>query len=166
MSKYNIGSIGCDMVVNEAATGNEHSAPRGGVFVVHGHNHAIRDEVVAVLTSEKLSVVVLSEEPHVGRSIIEKFEQESDVTFVVIVMTADDEGCLRNAPKMAFRARQNVIFEYGYFIAKVGRHNVVALVEPGIELPSDILGVGYIQMTSDGRWQGELLKELRAAASI
>ena len=56
------------------------------------------------------------------------------------------------------RARQNVVFETGYFMGKLGRENVVVLADNGIELPSDLSGVVY---TSTKNWQFDLLKELK-----
>ena len=57
------------------------------------------------------------------------------------------------------RARQNVVFETGYFIGKLGRKNIVIVSESGIELPSDLQGVVY---TNTLEWKFSLLKELRA----
>lgn len=42
------------------------------------------------------------------------------------------------------RARQNVIFEHGYMVAKLGRDKVIALVDQGVEIPGDLSGVIYI----------------------
>lgn len=38
------------------------------------------------------------------------------------------------------RARQNVIFEWGYFVGRLGREHVFALKKGDVELPSDIQG--------------------------
>ena len=58
------------------------------------------------------------------------------------------------------RARQNVVFEHGYLMARIGRENVVPLVEPGVELPGDISGIVYI---SDKEWQVDIAKEMKDA---
>ena len=44
------------------------------------------------------------------------------------------------------RARQNVVFEHGYLIAKLGRKNVCALVRDNIEVPNDISGIVYVPL--------------------
>ena len=41
-----------------------------------------------------LEVVILHEQANKGRTVIEKFEQHSDVGFAVVLMTPDDIGCL------------------------------------------------------------------------
>ena len=62
------------------------------------------------------------------------------------------------------RARQNVIFELGFFIGKLGRNRVLVLYqeEENFEMPSDYSGVLYTPYDSSGRWQFDLIKELKA----
>jgi predicted nucleotide-binding protein len=57
------------------------------------------------------------------------------------------------------RARQNVVLELGYFLAKLGRSRVCALYKGNVELPSDYDGVIYLKM--DSHWQIDLAKEIR-----
>ena len=44
------------------------------------------------LTKLELNPVVLHEQPHRGRTVIEKFEAHSDVAFAVVLFTPDDVG--------------------------------------------------------------------------
>lgn len=108
---------------------------------------------------------MLREQPSKGRTIIEKFEDYADVGFAVILLTADDRGATKdtNFDDQKSRARQNVVFEFGYFIGKLGRNRVCALHAPGVEVPSDYSGVVYIELDSGGAWQLQLAKEIRAA---
>ena len=76
--------------------------------------------------------------------------------------TACDIGKYKDEKELLPRARQNVVFEHGYMVAKLGRSNVVALVEDGVEEPGDLDGVVYISM-NDAEWTMKLVKELRAA---
>ena len=64
------------------------------------------------------------------------FEDYSDVGFAVILMTPDDVGGLKGQEQKD-RVRQNVVFELGYFIGKLGRNRVMALVDGDIETPTD-----------------------------
>lgn len=43
-----------------------------------------------------------------------------------------------------------MLLELGYFMAKLGRQRVAALVQEGVEVPTDILGVGYIPLDQGG----------------
>ena len=61
------------------------------------------------------------------------------------------------------RACQNVIFELGYFMGKLGRERVAALHKEGVELPSDIHGVVYVPMDDSEAWHLKLAKEMKAA---
>ena len=96
--------------------------------------------------------------------IIEKFEEYSDVGFAIILMTPDDKGYLADEPvSTKNRARQNVIFEHGYFIGKLGRERVVALVKGDLELPSDINGILYLGIDPSDSWKLYLAKEMKVA---
>lgn len=59
------------------------------------------------------------------------------------------------------RARQNVVLELGYFIGKLGRDRVIVLNKGGVEKPSDVAGVMYIDYPT-GNWKVELMRELLA----
>lgn len=133
------------------------------VFVVHGHDEAMRTEVVRALEQLDLVPVVLSEKPDLGRTIIEKFEHEADVGYAVILYSPDDKFSDQEGQSVE-RPRQNVVLEQGYFIGVLGRNRVTTLARnPGrLEAPSDVLGVLYIPF-DDGAWKLKLVRELRAA---
>jgi predicted nucleotide-binding protein len=137
------------------------------VFLVHGHDHDARKAVVSCLNGRKLRVVVLQEELGANLTIIEKVERHSDAHFAVILITPDDVGSLREPVELKPRARQNVIFEYGYFLGKFGRDRVVALYKGNeIERPSDCDGIQFLSMDSEGRWHDTLLREIAAALHL
>ena len=75
------------------------------------------------------------------------------------MFTADDFGRSKKEDADQNRARQNVVFETGFFMGSLGRKRVIILADSGIEVPSDLSGVVY---TSTANWQFELLKELNA----
>lgn len=142
------------------------------VFLVHGRDDGKKSSVARFLeTRAGLGVIILSERPNKGRSILTKFEQEAGgATYAIVLMTADDLGHLRPefdtpgaAPNPKHRARQNVIFEMGFFIGKLGVDRVCALVPSGLEKPTDYDGVVYISLDEDEGWQRKLVTELHAA---
>jgi hypothetical protein len=63
------------------------------------------------------------------------------------------------------RVRQNVIFEYGLCIGSLGKENVCVLVESdGLEIPSDVLGYGYIPFKKTvSECEKQIRRELEAA---
>ena len=145
--------------------------PNRRVFVVHGHDHGLKTSVQLALERLGLNPVVLGERPNRGRTIIEKFEENADVGFAVVLMTPDDCGHDKERPPAAKRAtrqngnraRQNVMLELGYFLAKLGRNRVMVISDPAVELPSDMYGIVYADSTKEAEWQKGLVKELRAA---
>jgi hypothetical protein len=103
------------------------------VFLVHGHDDAVKHEVARVLEKLDLEPIILHERPDEGRTIIEKFEDYADVGFAVVLMTGDDKGGDKSAPPAEYRlrARQNVLLEMGFFLGKLGRGKVCVLYEAG-----------------------------------
>ena len=132
------------------------------VFIVHGHNETAKQSVARTLESLGLTPIILAEQPDKGRTVIEKFEKEgNDVGFAVVLLTADDKGRKNKARTMQSRARQNVVFEMGYFMAQIGRERVFLLLQEGVEEPSDLKGIVYTPLDKDGAWKYRLVKELR-----
>lgn len=129
------------------------------VFIVHGHNGELKQSVARIVEKQGLEAIILSEQANKGRTIIEKFEDYSDVGGAICLFTADDLGRSKKDTTDNTRARQNVVLETGYFMGKLGRDHVVLLADKGIEMPSDLSGVVYTDM---GSWQFALLKELAA----
>jgi predicted nucleotide-binding protein len=154
----------------------EHNAPTpvkpheqsNRVFIVHGRDETMKEAVARVISDLGLKPVILHEQTNQGRTVIEKFEANaSDVGYAVVLLSPDDMAYSRSQkPEQARpRARQNVVLELGYFIAKLGREKVTTLYRgiEGLELPSDIAGVVYTQFDDAGHWRYRLADELRAA---
>lgn len=132
------------------------------VFLVHGHDHALLDEVELMLRRLDLTPIILKNEANSGRTIIEKIEQLTDVGYGIVLYTGCDKGGVKGSDTLQPRARQNVVFEHGYLCAKLGRDRVTALNDDGVEVPSDLAGVLYIPR-SDPEWKHKLMKEMKTA---
>jgi len=139
---------------------------KNGIFVVHGHDDGMKLAVARTIEKLGLDPIILHEKPNAGRTIIEKFTDYSGVSFAVVLLSPDDVARSRDgsAKDERFRARQNVIFELGFFIGRLGRDRVLVLYqdEKNFEMPSDYSGVLYTLYDSSGRWQFDLIKELKA----
>lgn len=136
---------------------------RSRVFIVHGHNEAVQQSVARCIERLGFEAVILNEQANGGQTIIEKLEANANVGFAVVLLTGDDVGRAARDVELRTRARQNVVLELGYFLAKLGRSNVCALHEAGVEIPSDIMGVVYIPLDSGEGWKYRMAKELQAA---
>ncbi len=134
------------------------------VFVIHGRDEGTKAMVARFLEQLNLKPVILDEQSNQGLTIIEKFERHAQAGFAVALLTPDDAGSLQgDGSNLNPRARQNVIFELGFFIGKLGREGVCALTKGTVEVPSDYAGVVYIPLDDSGAWKFQLVKELKAA---
>ena len=131
------------------------------VFIVHGHDEALKQEVARIVEKQGLEAIILSEQANQGKTIIEKIEENADVDAAICLFTGDDYGRAKDteAEENKLRARQNVVFEAGYFMGKLGRKNVIIVADKNLELPSDMQGVVY---TNKDMWQTDVLRELKA----
>lgn len=143
------------------------------VFIVHGHGELVKVTVARTLEQLGLKPIILHEQEDYGNTIIEKFESNAnDVGFAVVLLTADDLGISKKdiekakaekkEPAPSERARQNVVFEMGYFMGKLDRAHVFLLLENGVEKPGDLDGIVYTPIDSEGMWKVKLAKRLKA----
>lgn len=132
------------------------------VFIVHGHDDGAREMVARFLERIGLEAIILHEQANQGRTVIEKVVAHGDVGFAVVLLTPDDEGCVKGGTPEP-RPRQNVLLELGYFIGRLGRDKVCALKRGALEIPSDFAGVVWEQMDNNGGWKQSLARELQAA---
>ena len=132
------------------------------VFIVHGHDEAAKHKIARFIDDLDLTATILDEQPSRGQTIIDKFEEHADKAgFAIVLLTSDDLGAPKdNKNELKPRARQNVILELGYFLCSLGRERVRVLHEEGVELPSDIYGLSYVQMAKGGGWKLELAQEM------
>lgn len=154
---------------NTQADSTSSTRPDGppAIFVVHGHDTTWREQVARFLervTEQETDVVILHERPNEGRTLIEKFETYAGrSSYAVVLATGDDRGGIRDGDddSLTPRARQNVVFEMGFFFGSLGRSRVAVLHEAGVEKPTDIDGLVYIPLDHD--WKIRLARELNAA---
>lgn len=162
------------------------------VFIVHGRDHAPMKELKTMLYDFGLNPIVLHEEASGGLTLPEKLERHAkDVGYAFAILTPDDiggekatirkrlgdglplhliepsiinrmlDGMLNNFEP---RARQNVIFEMGYFWGLLERKKVCCLLKGDVEKPSDMEGIVYISF-KDSVYdvQVKIMKELKEA---
>lgn len=135
------------------------------VFIVHGHDNEAKQETARTLEKAGYEAIILHEQPNLGNTIMEKLERCTDVDYAIVLYTECDLGRAKEASEAEekYRARQNVVYEHGYLIGKLGREKVFALVKGDVETPGDISGVVYTPMDSAGAWKISLAKDMREA---
>jgi predicted nucleotide-binding protein len=139
-------------------------------FIVHGHDEASLMHLKDYLqnTLKWREPIVLRDQPNAGKTIIEKFEEyASDVDCVFVLLTPDDIAITDGTNDQKRRSRQNVIFEMGFFCGAFGRRSgrVILLYKGTIELPSDLAGVIWIDITGGVKGAGEEIRKEIAAWS-
>lgn len=129
-------------------------------FIVHGHNDLMKLEIKNYLVEsyERMKCIILHEMPDKGRMVLEKFEDYSDVDFAVCIWSADDVGKSKKETELFDRARENVLFETGFFMGKIGRERVIIIHEDSVKMPSDLHGLIYKPYGIN--WKYELQKEI------
>jgi len=141
------------------------------VFIVHGRDDALIHEVQNFLYSLSLKGIVLNQELNYGRTIIQKLLDlalDPEVGFAIVLYTPDDLGQisqeLEKTSEMTARARQNVIFEHGLLVGRLGMDKGIALKKSNqsLEMPNDLSGVIYEQYDSSGTWKYKIAKEMKA----
>jgi predicted nucleotide-binding protein len=130
------------------------------VFIVHGHDDGLVAKVQLFLKKIGLESIVLHEQANLGKVILEKLEHYTDVGFAIVLYTPCDLGKAKADEELKARARQNVVFEHGYLMGKLGRENVAFIVDGKIETPGDISGAVY--SSTSNHWQFDIVKELKA----
>ena len=135
------------------------------VFVVHGHDELSKTKTARFIETLGLNATILHEQTNSSQTIIEKFEKHaSEAAFAIVLLTPDDVGYAKDSPNNAkYRARQNVVFELGYFCSALSRERVCVLYIEGVEIPNDFSGVVYTPMDNAGAWKLSLAREMKAA---
>lgn len=132
-------------------------------FIVHGHDSSavleLKDYIQNTLHWQE--PVVLREQPNVGKTLIEKFEEFArKVDCVFVLLTPDDKAISKGTNATKRRSRQNVIFELGFFYASLERKSgrVILLHKGKVELPSDISGIVWIDISKGIASAGEAIR--------
>jgi len=162
------------VLLSESSESNLEAAPPSRskkVFVVHGHDEVAKTNLEVFLHEIGLEPVVLHRKADEGMTVIEKFEKHSDVGYAFILLTPDeiaylkaDAGKPEDQRKKESRARPNVIFEFGYFVGKLGRSRVCCLYTGDVALPSDVNGMIYKKFGSSiDEVAYSIIKDLKAS---
>ena len=131
-------------------------AKKKRIFVVHGHDTKVRNEVELFVRSIEYEPIILCKRADMGDTIIEKIEREAkDVCYAIVIYTSCDLGKDKNDAEL-------VVFEHGFMCAHLGRSHVCALLEEGVEQPGDLKGVVYKPLDAAGAWKYQIADEMKA----
>lgn len=145
------------------------------VFIVHGRDELAKTNLENLLHEMGLEPIVLHRQADEGQTVIEKFEKYgSDVGYAFILLTPDEIAYLAHEDSLPDierqkekRARPNVIFEFGYFVGKLGRNRVCCLYTGDVDIPSDLNGLVYKEYNKNIKevaW--DIQKDLKAVGIL
>ena len=110
-----------------------------------------------------LNAIILHEQPNSGRTIIQKLlDETNNSSYGIVLYSPCDEGKSKEEKELHPRARQNVVFEHGLLIGKLGINRVCCLYKGNVDMPSDNNGVLYIPYDENEGWKHKLVKEMKS----
>jgi len=151
-----------DFIENEL--GIELAPITPNIFIVHGHNDTLKLELKNYLqnTLKLPEPIILHEKPNMGRTLIKKFEDYAYCSNLAFILLTPDDTIAKfdDSDDEKRRARQNVIFELGFFLGNLGRATgrVILLHVGPLDLPSDLSGITYIDVSNGIQAAGEQIR--------
>jgi predicted nucleotide-binding protein len=134
------------------------------VLIIHGQDEEKKAIVASFLTKLGLEPVIPHGEPSSGINLVEKIGKSPNVTFAIILLTADDYGYPKGRPEESKpRPKQDVIFELGFLIGRIGQNLVCALCEEGLDLPPEYKGNVFIPYDPGGLWKLLIARAMKMA---
>ncbi len=98
------------------------------IFLVHGHNNAMRETIARNLEKLGLQPIILHEQVNLGDTIIEKLTRNSEVKFAIVLLSADDKGGKKDDlnDKLTLRAILLLLKKQLSFLANVSTFALIA----------------------------------------
>jgi predicted nucleotide-binding protein len=116
------------------------------VFIIHGHDDVVREQLRDWLEKLGLCPVVLSEKSDAGLTVIEKLEHYAmTCAFAIAIVTPDTSITCQIGADKIWRPRPNVLLEVGWFMARLGRARVVLLSQAEKMEISDLDGLIFLR---------------------
>ena len=149
---------------NQSATSTSGNLSRR-IIVVSGADSEMKQALTGALTKLSLIPLVMCEEPSQGKKIVENFSRDyADVGFAVVLLSPDDFAYAKNeaATKRKLRPQQDVVFELGFLLGKLGKDNVLVFLRECVnfEIPIDFEGIKVTAFDDRDSWKLALIREL------
>lgn len=124
------------------------------------HKQGLLLEIARIVEDCRMNPIRWNQSPPIfepGKCTIENLEEMIDhqqIGASIFIYTSDDKTWYRG--KDINKPRDNVVFEHGLFSGKLGRKRSIIIKCGDIELPTDLLGVTYIDFSAGKRAGGEI----------
>jgi predicted nucleotide-binding protein len=135
------------------------------IIVVSGADDQMKQAITRALTKLSLIPLVICEQLSHGKKIVENFSRDyADVAFAVVLLSPDDFGYAKNesATKRKLRPQQDVVFELGFLLGKLGKENMLVFFREcaNFEIPTDFEGMKVTAFDDRDSWKFALIREL------
>jgi len=146
----------------EGSAKGERAPRRGGrVFITHGKNKEIVGQIKDLLTFGGFTPVVAIEQETVSKPVSDKVMEDMRSCGAAIIHVGTDIRLLDTDGKEHKMLNQNVLIEIGAAMALYGR-NFILLVEKGVTLPTNLLGLYEVRYEGDKLDYESTMKLLKA----
>lgn len=120
------------------------------VFITHGKNKNIVNQLKEIVTFGKFTPVIAEEQETTSKPVPDKVLDAMRACFAGIIHVAGEQVLLDDAGNKIRKINDNVLIEIGAAMALFGR-NFILLVEKGVQVPSNLQGL------YECRYEGEKL---------
>jgi hypothetical protein len=110
------------------------------VFITHGKNRAIAEQLKEILKFGKFEPIVAVEHETTSKPVPDKVLEDMRGCFASVIHVESEQELLTADGQKLQRINENVLIEIGASMALYGR-NFVLLVKNGIHLPSNLQGL-------------------------
>jgi predicted nucleotide-binding protein len=143
---------------------NQSQLPVSNILLIHGRDESAKESILRFIGKLRHRAIMLDEQSGGGGGVIEKLRQSPKIDFAIFLFTAGGIALPREEPRKGEASFiQNLIFEFGYIVGKLGEERVCVLYEERMEIPLDYSGVVHIPMDSRGGWKLLVAKEIKQA---
>lgn len=126
--------------VKETLASTESSKKNGKVFITHGKNKQIVEQLKDLLKFGKFNPIVAEEHETISKPVPDKVLEEMRTCFAGIIHVAGEDELLDKMGVVHHKINENVLIEIGAAMALYKR-NFILLVQKGVHLPSNLQGL-------------------------
>lgn len=126
--------------IREEASSKPAEIKKTHVFITHGKNRSIVDQLKEILKFGKFEPVVAVEHETPSKPVSDKVLADMRSCFASVIHVESEQELLSADGAKVQRINENVLIEIGASMALYG-HNFVLLVKKGIHLPSNLQGL-------------------------
>ena len=131
------------------------------VFITHGRNRDIVNQLKEILTFGKFEPVISVESESVSKPVPEKVMDEMRSCYAAIIHVGKELEMLDNEGNVHIILNSNVLIEIGAAMALFSRRFIL-LVQEGVKLPSNLQGLYEVRYSGDNLDYASTMKLLKA----